>query len=58
MARKGADFTVSVFPNASHLMMEATPPSDDELERLTRMVPGYYDLVSSWLQGRLRRQLR
>lgn len=56
MARKRADFTVSVFPNASHLMMEATRPSDDELPRLTRMVPGYYDLVTAWLHGRVRRQ--
>ena len=56
MARKGADFTVSVFPKASHMMMEATRPSDDELERLTRMVPGYYELVTEWLRGRLRRQ--
>jgi hypothetical protein len=37
MAREGADFTVSVFPNASQLMMQATRPSDDELERLTQM---------------------
>lgn len=58
MARKGTDFAVSVFPNASHLMMEATRPSDEELPRLTRMVPGYYELVSSWLLGHLRRQAR
>ena len=58
MARKGTNFTISVFPNASHLIMEATRPSDDELERLTRMVPGYYDLVTSWLHGVLRRQPR
>jgi pimeloyl-ACP methyl ester carboxylesterase len=55
MSRKGADFTVSVFPRASHLMMEATRPSDDELANLQRMVPGYYDFVSEWLLGRLRR---
>jgi pimeloyl-ACP methyl ester carboxylesterase len=56
--RKGADFTVTVFPNASHLMMEATRASDDELPQLTRMVPGYYDFVSDWLHGRLRRTAR
>ena len=47
MARKGADFMVSVFPNASYLMIAATRPSDDELPRLTAMVPGYYDLVTA-----------
>ena len=56
--RKGADFTISVFPNASHLMMEATRASDDELDRLTTIVPGYYELVSGWLQGRLQRPVK
>ena len=55
MSRQGADFAISVFPNASHLFMEASRPSDEELPRLTRMVPGYYELVSSWLLGHLRR---
>lgn len=58
MSRKGADFTVSVFPNASHLLLEATRASDDELERLQRFVPGFYDFISDWLRGRLRRQPR
>ena len=58
MARKTSDFTVTVFPNASHLMMEATRPSDEELPRLTRMIPGYYDFVTEWLRGRLRRRPR
>jgi dienelactone hydrolase len=55
MGRKGADFTVTVFPNASHLLLEATKPSDDELAQLQRFVPGFYDLVSTWMWGRLRR---
>lgn len=55
MARKESDFAIAVFPKASHLMMKATRASDDELERLTRMVPGYYEFVSNWLHGRLRR---
>jgi dienelactone hydrolase len=53
--RPGADFTVTVFPKASHLLMEATRPSDDELANLQRMVPGYYDFVSDWLASRLKR---
>jgi pimeloyl-ACP methyl ester carboxylesterase len=55
MSRKGADFTVTVFPAASHLLLEATRPSDDELETLQRVVPGFYDTVSDWLWVRLRR---
>jgi X-Pro dipeptidyl-peptidase-like protein len=55
MSRKGTDFTVTVFGKASHLMMEATVPSDDELPRLDRFVPGFYDQVSDWLWGRLER---
>jgi hypothetical protein len=58
LGRKDSDFTVSVFPRASHLMMEATRPSDEEFPRLTRMVPGYYDLIVEWLQGRLQREER
>jgi fermentation-respiration switch protein FrsA (DUF1100 family) len=58
LSRRGSDFTISVFPNASHLMMEATRPSDDELANLTRMVPGYYDFVTAWLLGRLDKQVR
>lgn len=56
MSRKGADFTVTVFPGASHLLLEATQASDDELPNLQRVVPGFYDFVSDWLRGRLRRQ--
>ena len=58
MSRKSSDFTVTVFANASHLMMEATRASDDELDRLTRMVPGYFDFASEWLLGRLSRMPR
>ncbi|MBA3641032.1 MAG: alpha/beta fold hydrolase, partial [Acidobacteria bacterium] len=46
MARKQSEFAIVVLPRASHLMMEATRPSDDELARLGRMVPGYFDLVT------------
>lgn len=56
LGRKGADFTITVFPNASHLLLEATRASDDELPRLDRFVPGFYDFVSTWLQGRLHKR--
>lgn len=58
MTRPGSDYTVSVFANASHLMLEATRASDDELERLQQVVPGFYDFLTEWLRGRLRRMSR
>lgn len=56
LARKGADFTVTVFPRASHLLFEATAASDEELPRLQRVAPGFYDFISDWLRGRLKRK--
>ena len=56
MSRPHTDFSVSVFAKASHLMLEATRPSDDELEHLQRVAPGFYEYVSEWLKGRLARR--
>ena len=56
--RSGGDFTISVFAGASHIMLEATRASDDELERLQRVVPGFYELMTTWLSGRLQRMKR
>ncbi|HKR62188.1 MAG TPA: alpha/beta fold hydrolase [Thermoanaerobaculia bacterium] len=58
MSRKNTDFTITVFPKASHLLMEATMPSDAELENLQRFVPGAYDFISDWLWGRVKRNHR
>ena len=55
MSREGNDFSVSVFAKASHLLLEATRPSDEEIKQLQRVVPGFYDYVSDWLKARLRR---
>lgn len=33
-------------------MLEATRASDDELEHLPRVVPGFYEFVSDWIKGR------
>jgi hypothetical protein len=54
-SRRGSDFTIAVFGRASHIMLEATRASDDELEHLQRVVPGFYDLTSDWLSARLKR---
>lgn len=57
-SRPGGDSTISVFARASHLMLEATRASDDELDRLQKVVPGFYELTTEWLSGRLRRMAR
>lgn len=57
-ARPGSDFSINVMARASHLMLEATRASDDELEHLDRIVPGFYEHVSGWLKARLRRMGR
>ncbi len=51
--RKNTDFTIKVFPKAHHLILEAKTGSDSELEHLKRYVPGYFELMVSWLQARV-----
>ena len=50
--RKNTDFTIKVFPKAHHLILEAKTGSDSELEHLKRYSPGYFDLMSTWIQTR------
>jgi hypothetical protein len=52
-SRKNTDFAVTVFPKAHHLILEAETGSDSELERLKRYVPGYFDLMTTWLLARI-----
>jgi pimeloyl-ACP methyl ester carboxylesterase len=51
--RKNTDFAIKVFPKAHHLILEAQTGSDSELERLRRYVPGYFDLMTTWLLARI-----
>jgi uncharacterized protein len=51
-SRKNTDFAIKVFPKAHHLILEAKTGSDSELERLKRYVPGYFDLMTTWLLAR------
>ncbi len=50
-SRKNTDFTIAVFPKAHHILMEmeTDTPNDNELPRLKRYVPGYFDTMSEWL---------
>ena len=49
LSRKDAAFTINVFAKASHLLLEASMPTDEELPRLQRFVPCFYDTVSDWI---------
>lgn len=51
--RKNTDFAIKVFPKAHHIILEAETGSDSELERLKRYVPGYFDLMTTWLLARV-----
>ena len=51
--RKNTDFAIKVFPKAHHLILEAKTGSDSELEHLKRYVPGYFDLMTTWLHARV-----
>jgi hypothetical protein len=51
--RKNTDFTIKVFPKAHHLMLEARTGSDSELEHLKRYVPGYFNVMTTWLHARV-----
>jgi pimeloyl-ACP methyl ester carboxylesterase len=52
-SRKNTDFSIKVFPKAHHLILEAETGSDSEVERLKRYVPGYFDLMTTWLLARI-----
>ena len=51
--RQNTDFTIKVFPKAHHLILEAQTGSDSELEHLKRYVPGYFNLMTTWLHARV-----
>lgn len=53
--RKKTDFTIALFPKAHHILMEMETETinDDELPKLKRYVPGYFDLMTDWLMKRV-----
>ena len=49
------DYTVRVFPNGNHGLFETETGRflEDELPELTRLVPGYLETMSEWLETRI-----
>jgi len=52
-SRPNSDHTIKVFPKAHHLILEAETGSDEELPRLKRFVPGFFDTMTDWLKARV-----
>ncbi|HEX8846028.1 MAG TPA: alpha/beta fold hydrolase [Pyrinomonadaceae bacterium] len=53
-SRKNKDYTIKIFPKAHHNIFEAETGSDEELPRLKRFVPGYFDMITNWLRKRVK----
>ncbi len=54
-SRSNTDFTITVFPKAHHIIMEMekSNPDDDDIARVKRYVPGYFDSMTDWLLKRV-----
>jgi pimeloyl-ACP methyl ester carboxylesterase len=50
------DFTVRVFPNGRHNLMDMSGASPNEFARLQRFVPGLFETMASWLLERAARR--
>jgi pimeloyl-ACP methyl ester carboxylesterase len=49
------DYTVKVYPNGSHNLMEVPPENPNEWVRLKRFPPGLFELMVDWTTTQLRR---
>jgi uncharacterized protein len=50
------DYTVKVYPNASHNLMEVPPENPKESVRLKRFPPGFFETMVDWTTIQLRRR--
>ena len=50
------DYTIQVYPNGSHNLMEVPPANPNELVRLRRFPPGLFDTMLNWTTTQLRRK--
>ena len=52
-AEAGRDFTVAVFPNANHALVETQTGLTAEMLRSDRLAPGLFATVRAWLRARV-----
>jgi len=49
------DYTVKVYPNGSHNLMEVPSDNPNEFVRLKRFPPGFFETMVDWATTQLRR---
>ena len=49
------DYTIKVYPNGSHNLMEVPPENPNESVRLKRFPPGFFEMMVDWTTSQLRR---
>ncbi len=50
------DYTVKVYPNGSHNLMEVPADNPNEFVRLKRFPPGFFEMMVDWATTQLRRR--
>jgi len=50
------DYTVKVYPNGSHNLMEVPPDNPNEYVRLKRFPPGFFEMMVDWTTTQVRRR--
>jgi len=50
------DYTVKVYPNGSHNLMEVPPDNPNESVRLKRFPPGLFETMVDWTTTQIRRR--
>ena len=50
------DYTVRVYPNGSHNLMEVPPDNPNEYVRLKRFPPGFFEMMADWTTTQVRRR--
>ena len=50
------DYTVKVYPNGSHNLMEVPPENPKESVRLKRFPPGFFEMMVDWTTTQVRRR--
>ncbi len=50
------DYTVKVYPNGSHNLMEVPPDNPNEYVRLKRFPPGFFESMVDWTTEQIRRR--
>ena len=48
------DYTIKVYPNGSHNLMEVPPDNPNEWVRLKRFPPGFFEMMVDWTTTQLR----